>query len=118
MKAYAGEPDQSPKAFLAQYYLYAWRQNVPVSERAPQLIGKVTWPRPDLVHPHVRQRRRGHTKSQIALDLRKAFRQEYTRVWALSAMFHVTAQPTQSGAQRLFALDRRKEQAPRSTKLT
>ncbi len=51
------------------------------------------------------------TKSQIVFGLRKAFGQEYAGVWALRAMFHVTAQPTQSGGQRLLALYQREEQA-------
>jgi hypothetical protein len=51
------------------------------------------------------------TESLIALGLRKAFGQEYAGARALRAMYQVTAQPTQSGAQRLLALDQREEQA-------
>ena len=45
------------------------------------------------------------TESKIALGLRKAFGHEYAGSRALRALYRVTAQPTQSGAQRLPALD-------------
>ena len=51
------------------------------------------------------------TESQIALGLRKAFGQENAGYRALCALYRVTAQPTQSGAQRLLALAQREEQA-------
>ena len=51
-------------------------------------------------------------EAQIASGLRKALGQEYAVMRVLWArMFHVTAQPTQSEAQPLLALEQRKEQA-------
>ena len=67
---------------------------------------------PAVVHPHIRQRPdTTATEAQIALGLYKAFGQEYAGVRALRAAFHVSAQPTQSGAQGPMALDQREEQA-------
>ncbi len=51
------------------------------------------------------------TESLIALGLSKALGQEYAGARALRVMYQVTAQPTQSGAQRLLALDQHEEQA-------
>ena len=51
------------------------------------------------------------TESQIALELHKVFGQECAGSRALRAWYHIRAQPTQSGAQRLFARDEREEQA-------
>ena len=64
-----------------------------------------------MVHPHIRQRPYDGHRCPNRLRLRKAFGQEYAGVRALRAMFHVTAQPTQRGSQRLLALDQREEQA-------
>ena len=110
VKAYSGNSDGSPEAFLAQYYLYARHQQVPSHERARQLISKLTGTAQDWytmefandIEP---------TESQIALGLRKAFGQEYAGVWALRSLYHVSPSPTQSGAQRLLALDQREELA-------
>ena len=51
------------------------------------------------------------TGSKIGLGLRRAPGREYPDFRALRALCHVTAQQTQSGAQRLLALDQREEQA-------
>ncbi len=111
VKAYAGEADRTPEAFLAQYYLYARQQNVPSSERARQLIGKLTGPAQTWYTLTFANDAVAATESQIALGLRKAFGQEYAGVQALRAIYHVNPLPTQNGAQRLLALDHREEQA-------
>jgi hypothetical protein len=48
-EAYSGESDRSPspKAFLAQYYLYATQQQAPRSESARQLMASSRQDRPD-----------------------------------------------------------------------
>ena len=111
VEAYAGEAHRAPEAFLAQFYLYARQNNVPASERARQLIGKLTGPAQTWYTLTFATDPAAATESQIALGLRKAFGQEYAGARALRAMYQVTAQPTQSGAQRLLALDQREEQA-------
>ena len=93
---------------MAQFRLYARQNSAQHTEHARQLIGKLTGP------AHFAQLwytltfandPTTATEAHIALGLRKASGQEYAGVQALLAMFHVTAQPTQSGAQRLLALD-------------
>ena len=111
VEAYAGEAHRAPEAFLAQFYLYARQNNVPATERARQLIGKLTGPAQTWYTLTFANDPDAATESQIALGLRKAFGQEYAGARALRAMYQVTAQPTQSGAQRLLALDQREEQA-------
>jgi len=111
VEAYAGEAHRAPEAFLAQFYLYARQNNVPATERARQLIGKLTGPAQTWYTLTFANDPAAATESQIALGLRKAFGQEYAGARALRAMYYVTAQPTQSGAQRLLALDQREEQA-------
>jgi hypothetical protein len=44
VEAYVGEAQRAPEAFLAQFYPNARQNNVPASERARQLIGKLTGP--------------------------------------------------------------------------
>lgn len=105
---FSGEPDRSPEAFLTQYYLYA--RNIPASERTRQLIGKLTGSAQNW-YTLTFGNDIDATEAQIALGLRKAFGQEYAGVWALRAMYHVQPHPTQTGAQRLLALDQREEQA-------
>lgn len=111
VKPYAGETDRTPEAFLAQYYLYARQQNVPSTERTRQLIGKLTGPAQVWYTLTFANDTAAATESQIALGLRKAFGQEYAGVKALRAIYQVNPLPTQSGAQRLLALDHREEQA-------
>ena len=111
VEAYAGEAHRAPEAFLAQFYLYARQNNVPASERARQLIGKLTGPAQTWYTLMFANDPATATESLIVLGLRKAFGQEYAGARALRAMYQVTAQPTQSGAQRLLALDQREEQA-------
>ncbi len=111
VEAYAGEAHRAPEAFLAQFYLYARQNNVPSTERARQLIGKLTGAAQTWYTLAFANDPAAATESQIALGLRKAFGQEYAGARALRAMFHVIPQPTQSGAQRLLALDQREEQA-------
>ena len=41
---YSGEANRAQEAFLAQFRLYAWQNSVPDTERALQLIGKLTCP--------------------------------------------------------------------------
>ena len=108
---YSGESDRTPEAFLAQYYLYVRQQRVPAAERARQLIGKLTGLAQSWYTLTFANDPGTATDSQIALGLRKAFGKEYAGVRALRAMYHVTPQPTQSGAQRLLALDQREQQA-------
>ena len=111
VEPYSGEAKRAPEAFLAQFRLYARQNSVPDTERARQLIGKLTGPAQLWYTLTFANDPTTATEAQIALGLRKAFGQEYAGVRALRAMFHVTAQPTQSGAQRLLALDQREEQA-------
>ena len=111
VKAYAGEPDRTPEAFLTQYYLYARQQNVPAAERARQLINKLTGPAQIWYTLTFANEAVAATESQIALGLRKQFGQEYAGVKALRAVYQVNPLPTQSGAQRLLTLDHREEQA-------
>jgi hypothetical protein len=114
VEAYAGEAHRAPEAFLAQFYqiyLYARQNNVPSTERARQLIGKLTGATQTWYTLAFANDPAAATESQIALGLRKAFGQEYAGARAFRAMFHVISQLTQSGAQRLLALDQREEQA-------
>jgi len=108
---YSGESDRTPEAFLAQYYLYVRQHHVPATERARQLIGKLTGLAQNWYTLTFANDPGTATESQIALGLRKAFGKEYAGVGALRALYHVTPQPTQSGAQRLLALDQREQQA-------
>ena len=108
--SYSGEAKHAPEAFLAQFRLFARQNSVPDTERARQLIGKLTGPAQLWNTLTFANDPTTATEAQIALGLRKAFGQEYAGVRALRAIFHVTAQPTQSGAQRLLALDQREEQ--------
>jgi hypothetical protein len=87
------------------------QQNVPASERARQLIGKLTGPAQSWYTLTFANDPAAATESQIALGLRKTFGQEYAGVRALRAIYQVHPLPTQSGAQRLLALDHREEQA-------
>ena len=111
VKPYGGEADRSPEAFLSQYYLYARQQNVPASERARQLIGKLIGPAQNWYTLTFANDPGAATEAQVALGLRKAFGQEYAGVRALRAIYHVNPLPTQSGAQRLLALDQCEQQA-------
>ena len=111
VKSYSGETDRTPEAFLDQYYLYVRQQNVPASERTRQLIGKLTGPAQSWYTLTFANDPAAATESQIALGLRKTFGQEYAGVRALRAIYQVHPLPTQSGAQRLLALDHREEQA-------
>ena len=108
---FSGETDRTPEAFLAQYYLYVRQQRVPAAERARQLIGKLTGLAQSWYTLTFANDPGTATESQIALGLRKAFGKEYAGVRALRAMYHVIPHPTQSGAQRLLALDQREQQA-------
>jgi hypothetical protein len=111
VEAYAGEAHRTPEAFLAEFYLYAKHNSVPANERARQLIGKLTGAAKTWYTLTFATDPAAATEAQITLGLRKAFGQEYAGARALRAMFHVTPQPTQSGHQRLLALDQREEQA-------
>jgi hypothetical protein len=103
VKPYSGTG--SPEAWLAEFYLYA--RPVPSGERARQLIAKLadqakTWYTLTFANADAPA-----TEAQLAVGLRKLFGKEYAGAWALRDLFHVTAQPSQSGAQRLLALDQR-----------
>ncbi len=92
VEAYASEAHRAPEAFLAQFYLYAWQNNVPSTERACQLIGKLTGAAQTWYTRAFTNDPAAATESQIRLGLRKAFGQEYAGARALRAMFQLVAQ--------------------------
>jgi hypothetical protein len=112
VQPYSGEqPAIIPEAFLAQFRLYAQQHGVPERERLRQLIAKLTgeaqrWYALEFGNDPTRV-----SEATIAVGLRREFGREYEGVRALRAMYNVTVQPTQSGAQRLMALNLREEQA-------
>ena len=112
MKPYSGEqPAVIPEAFLAQFRLYAQQHDVPERERVRQLSAKLTgeaqrWYTLEFGNNPTRV-----SEEQIAVGLRREFGREYEGVRALRAMYHVPVHPTQTGAQRLMALNLREEQA-------
>ena len=110
MDVYSGEASRASEAFLAQFRLYARKNSVLDTERVRQSLGKVTGS-PQLWYTPTFANDRRQPEAQIALVLRKrSVRSMLPSTCKLLAVFHVTAQPTQSGAQRLLALDQREEQ--------
>ena len=101
--AYSGELDRAPKAFLAQFYLYAQQNAVPAVAKcrsllraARQSIGKLT----GAAQTWYTQRPCSGHKVPDRVGLCKAFGQEYTGSRAICALYYVTAQSTPGGAQR------------------
>lgn len=112
LPAFSGsERNRTPEAFLAQFYLYAHQQKVPAEERPRQLVGKLTGPAQAWYTHKFATNPDAATEAQIALGLRQTFGVEYAGVWALRAMYAVAPSPTQSGSDRLRALDESEERA-------
>lgn len=108
---FVGDGPVTPEAFLAQYRLQARQNKVPTEERPRQLSAKLTGTALSWYTLTFSRNPEVATEAQLSLGLRKAFGQEYAGARALRAIYHVLAQPTQGGAQRLMALDQKEEQA-------